>query len=114
MLPWAMPLIKGFLFIFEHSSPTLEIDVYDDVHSPNLDEEFLSPMKDQEPWFFPKYNDGSTSCFPNDKNIIILNMSQYFTSYPKDDRSEIVLHQRFIYLVIDISISWLEDQIQSS
>lgn len=63
--------------MFEHSSPTLEIYVCDDVHSPSLDEELLSPMKNQESWFFPKYNDEPT-CFPNHKNNIILNMVKIF------------------------------------
>ena len=40
-------------------------------------------------------------------------MSESFTPYPKDDRPDIVLHQRFIYLVIDICIFWLKDQFQS-
>lgn len=110
---------KCFFFVFEHFSPgyalALEKDVCDDVHSPSLDKELLSPMKKQESWFFPKYNDESNFCSPNDQNNIILNMPESFSPpYPEDDRPEIVLHQRLIYLIIDISISWLEDQVQSS
>lgn len=68
--------------MFERSSPALEIDVCDDVHSHSLDEELLSPMKDQELWFFPKYDEGSTSCFPNYQNSIILNMLVFHSFLP--------------------------------
>lgn len=100
---------KWFLFMFECSSPTLEIEVCDNVHSPCLHEELLSLMKNQGSWFFPKYNDESIHYFPNDQNNIILNTFKTFNpSFLEGDRPEIKLHQRLT------SISWLEDQIQSS
>lgn len=104
MLPYAMPPIKGFFSMFERSSPNLEKDVCDDVDPPSFDEEVMSPIKNQELWFFPKYDDEPTSCFPNNQNSIILNMSESFTpSYPKDYSPKIILHHRFIYWVTDIS-----------
>lgn len=117
--PFRKATDKGFLFMIEDSSPCCvpapEMDVCDEVFSPNFDEELVSPSEKQESWFFPKYNNESTSCFPNDQNNIILNMFESFTPYfPEDDKPMIVPHQRFMHLIIDISISWLEDQIQSS
>lgn len=57
---------KGFFFMFDHSSPTIEINVSGDFHPPSFDEEPISPTKNQESWFFPKYDDEPTSCFPDD------------------------------------------------